>query len=862
MAGELREGRPTIPGYLQWLTRHGFTQEQFDTSGFIVDVTDSGLDNGTRQPGHFGLFRGGDRAGSSRVRYNRLLGSPNLGSTLNGCDGHGTLNAHIIGGYSSGEGFPFTDASGFHYGLGIAPFVQLGSSVIFDPDTYTFPNFTELISRAYQDGARISANSWGAAVAGAYNIDAQIYDSLVRDAQPDQATLGAAGNQEMVIVFAAGNSGPSSGSIGAPGTAKNVITVGAGENVHPFPSLEGGNSLNGSDGCGSDDASADNANDMAVFSSRGPCADGRSKPDIIAPGTHVTGGVAQNGGTNLYGRALDCFAASGVCALAGGGVPGRAANFFPDGQQFYSTSSGTSHSTPAVAGGAALLRQYLINQGLTPPSPALTKAWLINASRYMTGSGAGDTLPSPAQGFGEMDLGTGFNGAPRIVRDQMAEDLFTTSGTSRRFTARVADSNAPVRITLAWTDAPGATFGNAYNNDLDLVVTVGGKVFRGNVFSGRYSTSGGRADSRNNVESVFLPPGITGDFTVTIVAANINSDGVPNNATQMDQDFALVVANARMVDAPVITSLGWELINEGCQPSNGAIDPYERVTVAFTLQNIGSRSASNVVISLVETPVFRRTSPAQSLGPMPAGAGQAVAQLTFTAHGSCLQEVIARLLVKDGDVDIGEVTVPITLGSANRFTNTFSNPLTIAIPAEGNANPYPSTINVNGLIGQVEKISVTLSNLSHTYPDDLDILLAAPNGRAMVLMSDAGGSISLSNITLSFEDTGMVLPDNSAISAQTYQPGNFGDADTFPTPAPAPPYLTRLNAFQPSAANGPWHLFVVDDAPGDAGRYSRWMVTDLRHLGGQLLCGASGRPRGFRRVDQHQRFAGRREFHL
>ena len=139
---------------------------------------------------------------------------------------------------------------------------------------------------------------------------------------------------------------------------------------------------------------------------------------------------------------------------------------------------------------------------------------------------------------------------------------------------------------------------------------------------------------------------------------------------------------------------------------------------------------------------------------------------------------------------------------------------------------------MNGLIGQVEKISVTLSNLSHTYPDDLDILLAAPNGRAMVLMSDAGGSISLSNITLSFEDTGMVLPDNSAISAQTYQPGNFGDADTFPTPAPAPPYLTRLNAFQPSAANGPWHLFVVDDAPGDAGNIrDGWSLTFVTSVG-------------------------------
>ena len=63
----------------------------------------------------------------------------------------------------------------------------------------------------------------------------------------------------------------------------------------------------------------------------------------------------------------------------------------PGGQQWYTASSGTSHSTPAVAGGAALLRQYFINQSMSPPSPAMTKAYLMNSARYMTGAGANDT---------------------------------------------------------------------------------------------------------------------------------------------------------------------------------------------------------------------------------------------------------------------------------------------------------------------------------------------------------------------------------------------------------------------------------------------------------------------------------------
>ena len=40
--------------------------------GFVVDVADSGIDNGTATPGHFGLYRDGDTSQSSRVAYTRL----------------------------------------------------------------------------------------------------------------------------------------------------------------------------------------------------------------------------------------------------------------------------------------------------------------------------------------------------------------------------------------------------------------------------------------------------------------------------------------------------------------------------------------------------------------------------------------------------------------------------------------------------------------------------------------------------------------------------------------------------------------------------------------------------------------------
>jgi len=99
---------------------------------------------------------------------------------------------------------------------------------------------------------------------------------------------------------------------------------------------------------------------------------------------------------------------------------------------------------------------------------------------------------------------------------------------------------------LVWTDAPGHGLGGstpAWNNNLDLLVQVGGNTYRGNVFgSDGWSATGGEADLKNNAEGVFLPSP-SGTVTVQVLATNINSDGVPNAGDKLDQDFALVCMN-------------------------------------------------------------------------------------------------------------------------------------------------------------------------------------------------------------------------------------------------------------------------------------------------------------------------------
>jgi len=827
MAGNITGNLPNAADYLAYLAGKGFTQTQFTTSGFAVDVSDDGLDNGSTTPDNPFLHVGGV-AGVSRVVYNRIenSGGP-VTPGRTGFEGHGNLNSHIIGGFipfAFGSGFPHTDAAGFRFGLGIAPFVKVGMSTIFNP-SFTNPNFANLQSRAYADGARISSNSWGANTAGAYTIDSQAYDALVRDAQPASSVNPTAGNQEMVIVFAAGNAGPGAQTVGAPGTAKNVITVGAAENVHSHSTANGGDSAAGNDGCGIGDTGADSANDIIFFSSRGPCTDGRRKPELVGPGTHVTGGVAQaTPPLPPNGMALATFNANGVCALSLSGGTGNPSNFFPLGQQWYTTSSGTSHSTPAVSGAAALIRQHFINQALTPPSPAMTKALLMNSARYMNGADANDNLWSNNQGIGEVNLNSYFNifAASNILRDQMAGDTFTASGQTRVFTGNVVSSGQPFRVTLAWTDAPGPTSGNAFVNNLDLQVTIGGQTYKGNVFVGPNSTTGGSADTRNNVESVFIPAGVTGPFSVRVIATNIAGDGVPNVGGPLDQDFALVVSNATAVTQPVLTGAGATLTAEGCSPASGAIDPNETVTVDFCLQNVGAADTTNLVATLQASGGVTSPSGPQSYGAVVAGGSAVCRPFTFTAMGSCGGTITATLDLQDGATNLGTVTFTFTLGalSTPMTTSYSSGNIAVAIPDAG--APVEVSISVPDM-GIVADVNASV-RINHTFDSDLNISLVHPDGTVVPLSTARG--VSGDNYGTGTNDcsgTPTVFDDEAGTAIGS---GTAPFAGSFKPESP-------LSAFDGKPTNGTWKLRVQDTATLDTGTIGCFTITIGRS---QFLC--------------------------
>jgi VCBS repeat-containing protein len=149
---------------------------------------------------------------------------------------------------------------------------------------------------------------------------------------------------------------------------------------------------------------------------------------------------------------------------------------------------------------------------------------------------------------------------------------------------------------------------------------------------------------------------------------------------------------------------------------------------------------------------------------------------------------------------------------------SFSNSSSITIPDSGASTPYPSSITDSGMSGVLSKVTVQLTNISHTFPDDLDILLVGPAGQNVLLMSDTGGGYDIINTTLTFDDAAAAnLADDDQLATGTFLPTDFETDTSFPSPAPSGTYGTSLSVFNGTNPNGVWKLFVFDDAGGDTG---------------------------------------------
>lgn len=397
---------------------------EYKGEGQIICVADTGLDTGVLETLH-GDFR-------DKVAAMFCLGRAGDCSDF---VGHGThVAATALG---SGEA-----SRGQYKGIGNGAKLVMQSLLGKEGGLSGMPrDLNTLLLQAYQTGARVHSNSWGAEVKGEYNYMAAQMDQFIWK------------HDDMVVVAAAGNSG-GSGTINAPASAKNVICVGASENNRPDKGTD-----------------ADNYRQVAYFSSRGPAADGRIKPDLLAPGTWVLSARSTLAKDSYFQESFD---------------------------EHYAYSSGTSMATPVVAGAVAVVRGELQGKYNISPSAALVKAVLINGCRSLP------EIPLKDQGWGLLSLeGSDINEQAGFMFDDNKKGLAT--GEMYQYRCRARGGGQPLKATLVWSDYPGlAGSKKALVNDLDLEV----KSPRGAVRS--------TGDRINNVEQIYIDRPEDGVHLITV----------------------------------------------------------------------------------------------------------------------------------------------------------------------------------------------------------------------------------------------------------------------------------------------------------------------------------------------------------
>ncbi len=161
---------------------------------------------------------------------------------------------------------------------------------------------------------------------------------------------------------------------------------------------------------------------------------------------------------------------------------------------------------------------------------------------------------------------------------------------------------------------------------------------------------------------------------------------------------------------------------------------------------------------------------------------------------------------------------------------TTCNASAITINDNTTATPYPSPIFVSGETGVISNLTVTVTGISHTFPDDIQMLLVGPGGQKVVIMAGASDGTSITNVNLTFDDAATNnLPATGAIASGTYKPTAHAGLLNFAAPAPAAstasPFAYTLAAFRNTNPNGTWNLFVRDVFTGDFGTISGgWCV--------------------------------------
>lgn len=338
-------------------------------------------------------------------------------------------------------------------------------------------------------------------------------------------------------------------------------------------------------------------------------------------------------------------------------------------------------------------------------------------------------------------------------------------------------------------------------------------------------------DFQNTINVDFPAPAPAGPYN-TAAPRGAATLGSVFNGTNPNGTWSLYAVDdvANAVAANSIAG-GWSL-----DISAGNVEP--SITTVTSSLNPSFTSAPDNSVTLTAT-VRRTNNTAVTTGTVVFKEGATVLQ-GATGLNASGQASFTTSFVTEGTHVItaeysGAGSINGSLGSFSQIVarhtvvngSTFCNPGTITLPASGSpgtGSVYPSQIFVSGLTGSITRLSVTLSNITHPRPDDLQVLLVGPTGAQLVLMAQAGGTASgVANVTVTLaDDAGATLADAGPLASGSYRPTSYNSSPVlFPAPAPAGPYnqpaptggASLGAAFRGTAPGGAWSLYVIDDVP-------------------------------------------------
>lgn len=455
---------------------------------------------------------------------------------------------------------------------------------------------------------KVSSNSWGdptpsCLLYGTYTVESRLFDQVVTGSLGAYLPwVHANGNERLVCPPPKDNYNTTL----SQASAKNVISVGSTNTTDPLGDV------------------------ISYFSSFGPTADGRIKPDVVAPGCETGGDYGITTTNNAGG-----YSGPGWC--------------------------GTSFATPQVAGAIVLLLEQNRRLYSREPLPSTYKTLLIHTAQDLESAG-----PDFRSGYGILNVTSAVDA---ILDSQVKSQIIERTLNNLQNRTYFMNVSLPGRVkaTLVWDDRPGTlNAGRQLVNNLDLVVfsPSGQRMYPWTLDPAIPAVAArrDRDDNLNNVEQVVVDSGAVGLWKVTVAGPNIPQSpqnyslilshnrhfGQVNGVLVIDRSGSM--SGQKMTDAKSGATLFVDLmmIPEGI----GVVDFDDIVTVTYPLTQIASNKEKNDAKTAIASLTARGLT--NIGGGLRAGLNQVISYCDIVPsvlHEQCPRAIV---LLSDGQHNTGE----------------------------------------------------------------------------------------------------------------------------------------------------------------------------------------------------------------